>query len=161
MISNVTLQNKPTSIGLGWLDDSMKITGVTEEDTHFIADTGSTATDMQDHVNAYEANIRALQEKVVSLGGFYWQMMKGSVPQVAGSTRPYRKGSPPPKYVGPMPPAQCKTTLRQYCVPEPPQWGHMAHYDIRPDNATNTTQALQLTAQFLVRGDFLPCHLDS
>ena len=53
-----------------------------------------------------------------------------------------------------MPPAQCKTTLRQYCVPEPPQWGHMAHYDIRPDNATNTTQALQLTAQFLVRGGF-------
>ena len=61
MIDNQTLLHPGVPIGLGWLDDSMKLTGVcvcvcalhdapshelhagpTEEDKHFINDTGST-----------------------------------------------------------------------------------------------------------------------
>lgn len=57
MITNLTLLHKPIPIGLGWLDDAMQLKGPTEENSHFIEDTGSTPQDMQDHVNAYRHNM--------------------------------------------------------------------------------------------------------
>ena len=70
MISNETLLHKPLQIGLGWLDDSMTLQGMTEGAPYptWVEDTGSSAQDMQDHVNAYHANIKALQEKIVPMG---------------------------------------------------------------------------------------------
>ena len=44
-------------IGLGWLDDSMTPHGPTEEDTHYIADTGSNTTDMVTQVDAYKTTM--------------------------------------------------------------------------------------------------------
>lgn len=83
MITNETLLHEPLPISLGWLDDSMKLTGPTEENPYFNEDTGSSAADMQEHVVAYEANMRKLAQAVVPAGGFWWQLITGSGPQIS------------------------------------------------------------------------------
>jgi hypothetical protein len=39
-------------IGLGWLDDSMRLNGPTEEDRNYIADTGASTAEMKEQVAA-------------------------------------------------------------------------------------------------------------
>jgi hypothetical protein len=56
MVTDETLYHKdaatgkPQPIGLGWLDDSMKMSGPTEEDKNYIADTGASTADMASQV---------------------------------------------------------------------------------------------------------------
>ena len=55
------------------LDDSMKLSGPTEEDSHYIADTCGANTsaackaDMQAQVDAYQTSVNALKAKVVPM----------------------------------------------------------------------------------------------
>lgn len=138
MITNETLLHDPI-INLGWLDDSMQITGPTEEDKHFINDTGSSPQDMQDMVDAYNANIAALKEATVKNGGFYWQMIRGRGPQV--------------KDMRPSQSATCASTLRSYCTDNPAPWNNAQLYQVQPtDAAANVTQ---YTSEFLLtRGPY-------
>lgn len=84
MISKETLLHEPVQIGLGWLDDSMTLQGMTEGAPYptWVEDTGSSPQDMQDHVDAYRTNIARLQLKLGAMGGFYWQMIQGRGPGV-------------------------------------------------------------------------------
>ena len=130
MISNETLRHKPYALSLGYLDDSMRLTGPTEEDSHFIADTGSTLADMEAHVAAYNANMRRLEKELVAQGGFWHQSMQPG-PQI----RPIRDdcyhdcGNPTPE--------QCASKLREiWCVPEPTPWQSGTQYLMRPTGAT-------------------------
>jgi hypothetical protein len=77
MVNNQTLNHSPLPIGLGWLDDTMLLAGPTEENPNFVADTGSTPSDMQAHARAYERNMYRLSQAVVPVGGFFWQLGKG------------------------------------------------------------------------------------
>merc|ERR1719223_1299037 len=113
MISNETLQHKPSPIGLGWLDDSMKINGPTEENKFFVSDTGSTLQDMQDHVAAYRTNMGKLAQTVVEAGGFWWQLVKGRSPGIS------RWGGNSGGHHGPrnVTADQCASTLREnWCM---------------------------------------------
>jgi len=83
MISNETLLHEPLPIGLGWLDDSMQLTGPTEENQYFIQDTGSSPQDMQEHVASYQENMYKLAQTVVPKGGFWWQLISGRGPQIS------------------------------------------------------------------------------
>jgi hypothetical protein len=75
MISNETLLHKDpvtgedAMISLGWMDDSMTLNGPTEEDPNYIADTGFSAAEMQDQVDAYRATIAQFNEAVHAAGG--------------------------------------------------------------------------------------------
>ena len=77
MISNETLQHRdpntgrPQIINLGWLDDKMGMGGPSEEDHHFVADTGLSHEEMASLVAAYKASMQALTRKVVPMGGFW------------------------------------------------------------------------------------------
>lgn len=88
MISNETLLHKnpetgePQPIGLGWLDDSMRMTGPTEEDSHYIADTGANTSDMQSQVDAYQASMLQLINTVIPMSQFFWQLMDGGGAQL-------------------------------------------------------------------------------
>lgn len=144
MITKETLLHKPISIGLGWLDDSMRIDGPSEEDKHFVNDTGSTPEDMQAHVDAFKKNVEKLTEKVVSMGGWYMQLFRGRGPQVLNIT-----GRHPHNVTT----AQCIKTLRQYCVPNPPQWNYTTLYQVEPSDAL--AQGEQYTAEYLLtRGPY-------
>ena len=76
MINNETLLHKPMPINLGWLDDEIALQGMSEGAPYptWVADTGSTAEEMQDHVDAFRRNIAKLQKATVRHGGFYWQV---------------------------------------------------------------------------------------
>eukprot|EP00051_Salpingoeca_urceolata_P027693 m.482796 g.482796 ORF g.482796 m.482796 type:complete len:583 (-) comp22669_c0_seq1:268-2016(-) len=142
MISNETLFHK--GVSLGWLDDSMKLTGPTEEDTHFINDTGLSAAEMQASVAAYQKNIRTLQKKVVSLGGFYWQMIRGQVPEIRNATGRRARN---------VTTAECVAKLKEFCVDSPPMWGQAQLYQV--DGADALSQAVQYTSEFLLtRGPY-------
>ena len=78
MISNETLfhknpsTGKPQVIGLGWLDDNMSPRGPSEEDKHYIADTGASEASMMSQTEAYRISMYELTKKVLPLGGFWW-----------------------------------------------------------------------------------------
>jgi hypothetical protein len=57
---------KPQPIGLGWLDDYMKITGPTEENPFYIADTGASTADMASQVVGSQDFVQ--MQFMVSLG---------------------------------------------------------------------------------------------
>jgi len=151
MISSETLLHKPTPISLGWLDDSMKLTGPTEEDTNFIADTGSSADDMVDHVGAYRKNMYNLAQKVVKQGGFWWQLVRGPTPQIANFGGNGAHGHVIPRNITAD---KCMATLRKsWCVPAPVAWEQAQFYEVRPEVAISN--ATQLTAEFLLtRGEY-------
>lgn len=137
MISPETLHHKPLPISLGWLDDAMTLLGPSEEDPHFISDTGSTAQDMADHTAAYQANMAALRAKIVASGGFSWQQMENG-PGIA-------RGS--------LAPAVCTATLREYCTSQPRAWETMNHFDVALGDAISRGE--QYTAEFLLlRGPY-------
>lgn len=147
MINEQTLLHKPVPINIGWLDDEITLQGMSEGNPYptFVADTGSTAEEMQDHVDAFRKNIAKLQKATVKNGGFYWQMITGRGPLIRPSVD--RKG---PHNVTA---AKCAATLRQqYCVASPDVW-RVAHlYQTWP---TDPNIGEQATAEFLLtRGDY-------
>jgi hypothetical protein len=157
MISKETLKHAP-AISLGYLDDYMKLSGPSETEGHFIEDTGSTAQEMRDHVAAYLANMRRLEQQLVNNGGF-WQGLvdhgegrgMGRGPQI----RPVGKDCY--KDCGNKTPAQCISTLREeWCVAEPVPWKSPTSYLMRPPSAdVANVSGTQATAQFLLtRGAF-------
>ena len=81
MITNETILHDPP-IGLGYMDDSMQMTGPTEEDTHFINDTGSSEQDMKDMVDAYQSTQLKYDLKLVSMGGWNWMLTRGEIPKI-------------------------------------------------------------------------------
>merc|ERR1712100_28259 len=103
-------------INLGWLDDGMGLDGMSEASPGWVEDTGSSLEEMQDHVDAFHANIGALQRKVVELGGFYWQMIRGFGPQVSTVPPPgnITKNCHKPRPRN-LTPAQCAAKLREWC----------------------------------------------
>ena len=151
MISAETLLHKPLPISLGWLDDSMQLQGPTEEDTNFVADTNSSASEMQDHVMAYRRNMYNLAQAVVAKGGFWWQLVRGSTPQISAFGGNGLHGHIVKRNVTT---AQCIHTLRsQWCVTAPAAWDHAAFYQVRPEVAISN--ATDLTAEFLLtRGEY-------
>lgn len=152
MVSNETLfhRNPATGqaqpIGLGWLDDSMKPGGPTEEDKNYIADTGASPEDMKEQVAAYQESILELKRKVVPMGGFWWQLMDGG----GAVLNPGRKT---PTHITP---AQCNTFLRERCVPKPSTWNKMQLYNIPNGGSGVTDQGFtDYTAEFmLTRGPY-------
>lgn len=159
MISNETLfhkdpaTGKPQVIGLGWIDDAMSSNGPTEEDRNYIADTGASSAEMAAQVAAYEESMRQLVQKVLPMGGFWWQLMDGRGMQIMPeSVIQAKNGKPSKNQQG----AGCLSKLRQLCVPKPSQWNKMQMYNIgqggRGVSAQNFTD---FTAEFLLtRGPF-------
>merc|ERR1712190_526912 len=144
MVTNETLYHKnpvtgkPQQIGLGWLDDSMTMNGPTEEDSHYIADTGASSDDMKAQVAAYQESMAELQKKVVPMGGFWWQLMDG------GALKSLAK----------MNSTTCKATLRSVCVTKPTTWNKMQMYGI-PGTGVSTVNFTDYTAEFLLtRGPY-------
>merc|ERR1712190_69601 len=144
MVTNETLYHKnpvtgkPQQIGLGWLDDSMTMNGPTEEDSHYIADTGASSDDMKAQVAAYQESMAELQKKVVPMGGFWWQLMDG------GALKSLAK----------MNASTCKATLRSVCVTKPSTWNKMQMYGI-PGTGVSTVNFTDYTAEFLLtRGPY-------
>ena len=154
MISNHTLLHKPM-INLGWLDDGIGLNGMSEASPGWVADTGSTPEQMQDHVDAFSANIGKLQRRVVDLGGFYWQMIRGAGPQVApvpvDATHQHCH-KPHPRNVTT---AQCKETLRTWCSDASPATRVAQRYLQCPLAMQDPALAESATAEFLLsRGPF-------
>ena len=159
MISNETLFHKnPITgesqvIGLGWLDDAMHTTGPTEEDKNYIADTGASAESMAAQAAAYQASMLALTEKVLPIGGFWWQLMD----QRGVKLMPTPKRQPTTY----LPPAQCKSALASLCTgsnatAKPATWSRMQIY-IVPNGGAGVTpnQFTDYTAEFmLTRGPY-------
>ena len=172
MISNETLfhkdpaTGKPQPIGLGWLDDSMQLVGPTEEDKNYIADTcGDAASpecekELQSQVDAYQASKLALIEKVIPLGGFWWQLLGNNHAVTPNTGCPANASECNP----PVTESQCKSMLRAQCPPKgsgqkPASWSKMQLYKIEKngDNFGNVSSAMfdDYTAEFLLtRGPY-------
>lgn len=148
MINDKTLLHNPP-INIGWLDDEMSLQGMSEGAPYptFVADTGSTAEAMQDHVDAFRRNIAMLQKATVQHGGFYWQMITGRGPLIRNSI--VERG----KQLYNVTAAQCSATLREhYCVAVPDAWRSAHLYEVWPTDPNIGEQAI---AEFLLtRGEF-------
>lgn len=153
MITSETLLHKnpqtgePQPIGLGWLDDIMGIDGPSEEDKHYVADTGASPEEMKAQVDAYQESMLELTKKVVPMGGFWWQLMDkhGNEHSVW-----------PKLHLVEMDVAMCKSTLREHCVPKPKFWNRMQLYTV-PKAGEGLTAAnfTDYTAEFLLtRGPY-------
>ena len=152
MISNETLfhknpsTGKPQVIGLGWLDDNMSPRGPSEEDKHYIADTGASEASMMSQTEAYRTSMYELTKKVLPLGGFWWQLMSNSGNQLAAKD---------------VSAAQCKANLKTLCVGAntsaiPKTWERMQLYNI-PSGGEHTSAEnfTAYTAEFLLtRGPY-------
>lgn len=158
MVSNETLYHKnpitgeSQAIGLGWLDDVMHASGPTEEDKNYIDDTGASPESMAQQAAAYDASIAALKEKVLPIGGFWWQLMDQRGMTLLAS--PKRQ---PTAYLSP---AKCKATLAKLCTgvaaEKPATWSRMQMY-IVPNGGTgvSTMHFTDYTAEFmLTRGPY-------
>ena len=160
MISNETLLHRPM-INLGWMDDGMSLRGMSEGAPlpTWVTDTGSSPQDMQDHVDTFHANVARLQKETVARGGFYWQMIQGSGPEIRPvvDQQPSTCHKPAARNVTS---AQCKATLRTWCVRDPVPWqqAHLylvcpaSHRHGKPQNngMANPDTAEQATAEFLL-----------
>eukprot|EP01050_Picozoa_sp_SAG11_P027781 SAG11_NODE_7169_length_1184_cov_1.329032_1_plen_237_part_00 len=155
MISNETLLHtdpltgKPQPIGLGWLDDSMTSRGPSEEDHNYITDTGATATDIAAQVEAYKTSMLALKEKVLSLGGFWMQLMSGGAFRLAPTAKCL------PKCNVPAPADTCTAALRELCVganrsATPESWNFLQFYVIPNPRVLSAENFTDLTAEFLL-----------
>ena len=56
----------------------LSLSGPTEEDSHYIADTGASPASMVAQTAAFQESMYQLVQKVRSLGGFWWQLMDAS-----------------------------------------------------------------------------------
>eukprot|EP01052_Picozoa_sp_SAG31_P075352 SAG31_NODE_34536_length_332_cov_0.639485_1_plen_110_part_11 len=108
----------------------MRPNGPSEEDSHYVADTNASGADMESLVRAYKASMQALRNKVLPMGG-YWMQLMGNADPVG----PNQKGFPRSNV--PVPPAQCKSRLREFCVganrsATPLSWNRLTLYGV-PD----------------------------
>lgn len=150
MISDETLFHKdPVTgqaqpIGLGWLDDSMTLSGPTEEDRNYIADTGASPADMAAQVAAYKASMQLLIETIIPAGGFFWQLMDGQGARLNTGIN------------NTTDPATCLAYLRSECVASPPSWSRFQLYSIPNGSRNQTAQSFtDYTAEFLLtRGPY-------
>ena len=135
---------KPQPINLGWLDDSMRMDGPTEEDKNFIADTGFSTSEMQELVDAYQASIQALIAKLIPLGGFYWQLMKGNGAQLNTDTNQT------------LDPSTCKSNLAARCKPNGTESKNFMMYNVPHGGTGCGPQCFtDYTAEFLLtRGPY-------
>lgn len=131
-INNRTLLHDPP-ISLGWVDDSMRASGPTEEDAHFIEDTGASDEDMLNHVVAYNNNNDELRRRVLRMGGYIWQLFGGG---------------PGVKELGTDSADQCASNLRNWCFPESLVTTSMRLYQVDPSDAL--ANATQYTSEFLL-----------
>lgn len=148
IVSRDTLLHKPNPINVGWVDDEITLQGMSEGAPYpsWAEDTGSSALEMQDHVDAFRHNVAKMEKAIVDHGGFSWQMITGRGPLIRSTIT--RGG-----HAHNATPAQCMATLReQYCLAEPGAW-HSAHvYEVWPTDPNVEGQAI---AEFLLtRGDF-------
>jgi hypothetical protein len=122
----------------------MTPTGPTEEDRHYMADTGADAADMKTQVDAYRATMTALVKKVLPMGGFWWQLMDNTGNRLAGHNATV---------------AQCKQVLADVCKPTPEFWNRMGMYVINgggpAHQGLSEADLTQFTAEFCA----LPCPL--
>jgi len=150
MISNETLfhtnpiTGEPQMISLGWMDDSMQMSGPTEEDSNYIADTGATTQDMQDQVLAYRETITQFNQAVAAKGGFTYMMASGGGAQL-------NKGNH-----STVDTATCKTILTSLCTPSPSAWNRYQLYEIPGGGFGFSPQTFtDYTAEFLLtRGPY-------
>jgi hypothetical protein len=161
MISNETLFHKnpttgaPQVIGLGWLDDSMSLSGPSEEDKNYIVDTGASAASMMAQTAAYRETIWQLTKKVLPMGGFWWQLMDSrgvKVNPTGGWNSGQNQSVPPPA---------CKAALDAVCVganasATPSSWNRMQMYNVPNGGSAVTVQGFtDYTAEFLLtRGPY-------
>ena len=160
MISNETLLHRPP-INLGWMDDGMSLGGMSEgaPEPTWVHDTGSSPQDMQDHLDAFRANVARLQKETVARGGFYWQMIQGKGPEIRpiADQQPSTCHKPPARNVSTE---QCKSKLRQWCTPDPAPWQQAHLYLVCPashhggksqnNGMADPDTAEQATAEFLL-----------
>ena len=73
-------------------------------------------------VDAYQLSILKLKEKVLPMGGFWWQLLSKSTPGLTWNPFGIDPRKTPPNKMKPPTPSECKATLREFCVPEPSQW---------------------------------------
>jgi len=125
-----------------YLDDRFELWGVSEEDTGFKNDTGSTQQDMQDMYTAFGATMEKLYDAIVSQGGFAWQMFDD------GPNLHVPLGKPI------TPPDQCAKKLRtEWCVDNSTADRRALRYGLLETDVL--AQPTNLTAEFLLtRGDF-------
>ena len=122
----------------------MTLTGPTEMDKNFVADTGLTPEQMQAQVSAYHSNMGRVHEAALEAGGYTWFMITGRGPGV--------------RKFGPSDSAKCAAQLRPYCTSgdsgDPPGPWSLAHmYVVEPADAV--ANATSYTAEFLIsRGPF-------
>jgi len=150
MVTNETLfhtdplTGAPQPIGLGWLDDSMTPNGPTEEDPSYISDTGASPTDMASQVAAYQESMQALIERVIPLGGFFWQLMDGGGAKLNTGLNTT------------LDTADCLAHLRSVCVAQPPNWKRFQLYNLPNGGFGASLRSFtDYTAEFLLtRGPY-------
>eukprot|EP01051_Picozoa_sp_SAG22_P013847 SAG22_NODE_1605_length_4014_cov_1.785696_1_plen_426_part_00 len=91
--------------------------GPTEEDSHYIADTGYSGTVIAEQVVAYKESIKQMTEAVLARGGFYWQLIQQNVLHT----------EPP---LNNMTSDKCTALFRKLCVPSPVGHMRMQMYNI-------------------------------
>eukprot|EP01043_Picozoa_sp_COSAG02_P008111 COSAG02_NODE_253_length_26942_cov_80.561152_3_plen_174_part_00 len=133
----------------------LSMLGPTEEDSHYIVDTGASPASMMAQTSAFRESMHQLVQKVRSLGGFWWQLMDGSGVKLnpTGSWSSGANISVTPK--------ECKAALEKLCVganasATPSAWNRMQMYTIPNGGKNVTTQGfLDYTAEFLLtRGPY-------
>ena len=122
--------------------------GPSEASNTYRNDTNATPAEIGDQVGAYEASMTALKQKVLPMGGFWWQLLQGG-----GWLGP--EGRCLPKCNVPKPANECISILRSQCVgpsATPPTWNQMLMYNIpnggqglSPQNFTDYTAEFLLT----------------
>ena len=150
MVTNETLLHKnpvtgePQPIGLGWLDDSMTMSGPTEEDPNYIADTGASTASMTAQVAAYRASMDSLIAKVIPMGGFFWQLMDGGGAKLNTDLNQTVDA------------ATCLAYLRDVCSPQPSNWKRFQLYNLPHGGFGASRQSFtDYTAEFLLtRGPY-------
>jgi hypothetical protein len=151
MISNQTLFHKPYPIGLGWMDDRITLTGMSEQGhrSNFLKDTGLSHSEMTELVAGYKATMQRLNTAVVELGGFTWMLIRGKGPQIRKIPDRHNPGQNITVNA-----STCTAILRDYCVPEPLAWRQASMYLLQAEWEV-LEQGEQVTAEFLLtRGDF-------
>lgn len=123
---------------------------------HFIEDTGSSAVEMNAHVQAYLRNMRRLEQELVKHGGFWQGLVNHGEGDQTMSQGPQIRPVGKDCYhdCGDVTAAQCEAILREvWCTADPAPWRLPGSYLMRPPAAAE--RGTQATAQFLLtRGPF-------
>ena len=92
--------------------------------------------------------MRQLVQKVLPMGGFWWQLMDGKGMQLMPESVIQAHNGKPSKF---QQGAGCESKLRALCVEQPPSWKHMQMYNIGQGGSGCTAQNFtDYTAEFLL-----------